>query len=147
MVGDDEMRNNFPLKIIYDKKKKQIKVATSIDNLYKKSVNIRQELAYLEKDYSILIKSIRDTVSTKNKTTDPRLYWLVGESIFRFLERINDMGFYLLNQNKTLARDIGFSESYIRKIISFRKRFKKLSKVNPSIPWAKYRDNKVQIHR
>ncbi len=59
------MRDKFSLKIIYDQQKKQIKVATSIDNLYKKTANIRQELAYLEKDYSILIKSIRDTISIK----------------------------------------------------------------------------------
>ena len=141
------MRDKFPLRIIYDQQKKQIKFATSIDKLYKKSANIRQELAYLEKDYSILIKSIRDTVSTKSKKIDPRLYWLMGDSIVRFLERIDDIGFYLLNQNKTLARDIGVSETSIKKIMAFRKRFKKLSKVNPAIPWAKYRDNKVPVPR
>ena len=131
------MRDKFPLRIIYDQQKKQITFATSIDKLYKKSVNIRQELAYLEKDYSVLINSIRDAVSAKSKKEDPRLYWLMGDIIVRFLERIDDIGFYRLNQNRTLSRDIGVSETSIKKIMAFRKRFKKLSKVNPAIPRGK----------
>ena len=71
----------------------------------------------------------------------------MGDIIVRFLERIDDIGFYLLNQNRTLSRDIGVSETSIKKIVAFRKRFKKLSKVNPAIPWAKYRDNKVPVPR
>ncbi len=142
------MKDKFPLNIINEKQKNRFVAATSINNLYNKSVNIRQELAYLENDYSFLIKSIRDTVSQslQSKKADPRLYWLVGDSIVRFLERIEDIGFYLLNQNKTLSRDIGISENSIKKIISFRKRFIKLSTVNPAIPWVKYRDNKVPVH-
>jgi hypothetical protein len=143
------MKDKFPLNIMNEKQKNRFVAATSINNLYNKSPNIRQELAYLENDYSFLIKSIRDTMSQslQTKKSDPRLYWLVGDSIVRFLERIEDIGFYLLNQNKTLSRDIGISENSIKKIISFRKRFIKLSTVNPTIPWVKYRDNKVPVHR
>ncbi|MGC8719214.1 MAG: hypothetical protein ACP5TY_04305 [Thermodesulforhabdaceae bacterium] len=142
------MKDKFPLKIVTsDQQKNRFKATTSMDKLNEKSKNIRQELAYLEEDYSVLIKTIRDiiAVSSQSRRTDPRLYWLVGDMIIRFLERIDDIGFYLMQQNNTLARDIGVSQSSIEKIVSFRRRFSKLSMVNPTIPWAKYRDNKVPV--
>lgn len=142
------MKDKFPLKIVIsDQQKNRFKATTSIDKLNEKSRNIREELAYLEVDYSILIKNIRDTIaeSSQSRKIDPRLYWLVGDNIFRFLERIDDIGFYLMHQNSTLARDIRVSASSIRKIVSFRRRFAKLSMVNPAIPWSKYRDNKVSV--
>jgi len=142
------MKEKFPLKIVIsDQQKNRFKATTSIDKLNEKSRNIRQELTYLENDYTVLIKTIRDTiaVSSQNRRVDPCLYWLVGDNIIRFLERIDDIGFYLMQQNRTLARDIGVSESSIKKIVSFRRRFSKLSMVNPTISWAKYRDNKVPV--
>ena len=82
-------------------------------------------------------------ISSQQKKVDPRLYWLVGDNIIRFLERINDIGFYLIQQNKTLAGDIQISESSVEKIIAFRRRLKKFSMVNPEISWVNYRENKV----
>lgn len=142
------MKDKFPLKIVIgDQQKNQFKATTSIDKLNERPGNIRQELTYLEQDYTIVIKTIRDTiaVSSQSRRVDPRLYWLVGDDIIRFLERIHDIGFYLMQQNSTLARDIGVSGSSIKKIVSFRRRFPKLSMVNSAIPWAKYRDNKVPV--
>jgi hypothetical protein len=142
------MKDKFPLKIVLtDQQKNRFKATTSIDVLNKMSKNIRRELGYLEADYSILTRTARDTivVSSQRRKADPRLYWLIGDNILRFLERIDDVGFYLLNQNSTLARDLEVSESSIKKLVSFRRRFPKLSLVNPAIPWAKYRDNKVPV--
>lgn len=141
------MRDKFPLRIISEQNKNRFRATTSIDKLKVKHGNIRQELAFLEVDYSSLMKTIQDiiAVSSQSRRIDPRLYWLVGDSISRFLERIDDMGFYFVQQNKTLARDIGLSESSIKKIVSFRRRFSKLSMVSPEIPWARYRDNKVPV--
>lgn len=142
------MKDRFPLRIVTsDQPKNRFKATTSIDKVNEKSKNIRQELAYVQEDYSVLIKTIQDTiaVSSQSKRIDPRLYWLVGDHITRFLERIDDIGFYFMQQNRTLARDIGVSKSYITKIVSFRRRFSKLSMVDPAIPWAKYRDNKVPV--
>ena len=73
------------------------------------------------------------------------MYWLVGDNILRFLNRIDDVGFYLMHQNRTLRRDIGIGGSSVNKIIAFRKRFPNISKVDPAIPWSKYRDNKVTV--
>jgi len=136
------MKEKFPIKIILGKEQnRRFIAATSIDKFNGRTKNIRQELSYFELDYTILTKTICDLISSKSK--DPRLYWLAGDSILNFLNRTDELGFYLERQNHTLARDIGISESSIKKIVSFRRRFPKLSTVNPSISWAKYRNNKV----
>jgi len=60
-----------------------------------------------------------------------------------FLHRIDNLGFYLVNQNRVLGAGIGMSESSIKRIIAFRKRFPDIARVNPTISWSKYRENKV----
>jgi hypothetical protein len=139
------MKDKFPLRIIAGNE--QFKATTSIDSLKDKARNIHLELTYLENDYTSLINSIRSIVSasSQSKKIDPRLYWLLADNIIRFLQRIADMGFYLVQQNRTLARDIGISESSVKKIVSFRRRFPRISLVNCSISWNKYRDNKVAV--
>ncbi len=108
---------------------------------------MRQELSFIETDYTVLLSGIKgllsEAVIRSKKKTDPRLYWLIGENIIHFIERLDDMGFYIVKQNKTFAADIGISESSIGKIISFRKRFSKISMLDPNISWSKYRDNKT----
>jgi hypothetical protein len=139
------MREKFPLKIL--EKNNQFKVATSLEKIKEKSRNIRQELSYLELDYTILMKTVRETISISSgsKKLDPRFYWLVGDYTLNFISRIDDLGYYLLQQNQTLSKSMGISQSSFKKILSFRKRFPKMSLVNPGISWAKYRDNKVPI--
>ena len=87
--------------------------------------------------------SASDATMRSKKKADPRLYWLIGKNIIRFIERLDDLGFYIVKQNKTFAADIGMSESSIGKIISFRKRFSKISMLDQKISWSKYRDNKA----
>ena len=141
-----QINEKYPLKIIRDKITGRCKTATSIDKLDDETKNIRQELSFIETDYTILLSNIRGLLSEASvrskKKADPRLYWLIGEHILRYLERIDDLGFYIVKQNKTLAADAGMSESSIGKIISFRKRFSKISMLDPEISWSKYRDNK-----
>ena len=139
------MKDKLPLKILIQKDR--FKAATSLEILGGESKNIRQTLVYLEKDYSILIKFIQEAiaVSTQNRRVDPRLYWLAGDNIVRFLERIDALGFYLTQQTSILARSIATSESFIQTLISFRLRFSNISMVNPTISWTKYKENKVPI--
>ncbi|RZV40562.1 MAG: hypothetical protein EVJ48_01190 [Candidatus Acidulodesulfobacterium acidiphilum] len=143
----EKTKEKFPLKIIKDKLTGRYKAATSIDKLNDETKNIRRELSFIETDYTILLGDIRGLLSEatmrSKKKADPRLYWLIGENIIRFIERLNDLGFYLLKQNITFAADIGMSESSIGKIISFRKRFSKISMLDQKISWSKYRDNKA----
>jgi hypothetical protein len=84
-------------------------------------------------------------MSSESKKLDPRVFWLVGDHILNFVKRIDDLGYYLLQQNQTLSKSTGISQSSLRKILSFRKRFSTISLVNPGISWAKYRDNKVPL--
>ncbi len=139
------MKEKLPLKILIQKDR--FKAATSLEILAGESKNIRQTLVYMEKDYSLLIKLIRDAiaVSAQGKRVDPRLYWLVGDNIVRFLGRIDVLGFYLAQQISVLARSIETSESFIQTLISFRMRFSNISLVNPAISWTKYKENKVSI--
>jgi len=137
------MKEKHPLKIV--KNKDDIfKATTSIDKVNDNTKNVRQELSYVEVDYAVLIETIQRFLAfSSKKMGDPRLFWLVGDNILRFLERLDEIGFYLIQQNRTLARDIGISESSIKKIVSFRRRFSRISFVDPAIPWSKYRSNKV----
>ena len=142
------MKEKFPLKLVKNNRGSHpFKATTSIEKLVEKSDNTRQALAYVQQDYQLLIEAIRCILNMtfRVKNSDPRLYWLVGDHIIRFLDRIDDIGFYLLEQNQTLARDTGISKVSIEKIVSFRRRFRRLSSIDPSILWSEYRDNKVPI--
>ena len=143
----EKTKEKFPLKIIKDKLTGRYKAATSIDKLNDETKNIRRELSFIETDYTILLGDIRGLLSEaamrSKKKADPRLYWLIGENIIRFIERLDDLGFYIVKQNITFAAEIGISESSIGKIISFRKRFSKISMLDQKISWSKYRDNKA----
>ena len=143
----EKTKEKFPLKIIKDKLTGRYKAATSMGKLNDETKNIRQELSFIETDYMILLGDIRGLLSEaamrSKKKADPRLYWLIGENIIRFIERLDDLGFYLLKQNITFAADIGISQSSITKIISFRKKISKISTLDPNISWSKYRDNKA----
>ena len=94
-----------------------------------------------------MIRTVRDTVSaaSRSRRIDPRLYWLIGDAVIRFLERVDDLGFYLILQDDTLARDTGIAKSSLGKIIYFRRRFLRLSMVDATIPWTNYADNKIPV--
>ena len=139
------MKNKLPLKILIQKDR--FKIAISLEILGDESKNIRQTLTYLEKDYALLIKFIQEAVavSAQGKRVDPRLYWLAGDNIVRFLERIDALGFYLVQQTSVLARSIAISESFLQTLISFRLRFSNIALVDPAISWTKYKENKVPV--
>ena len=143
------MKDKYPLRILVgDETAQRFKVTTSIARVNRASQNIRSELAYLEDDYRILVKAVREclAVTSPGARIDPRLMWLVGDHITNFLARLDDIGFYLVRQNDTLARDMGVSALSIKKVVSFRKRYLRLSMVDPAIPWEEYRENKVPRH-
>ncbi len=143
------MKNKYPIKIsISDKPKKNYIISTSIETLHS-SMNLRLELNFIENDYLFLIEALKRILSTlsKEKKKDPRLFWLIGDFINKYLDRLSDLGYYLMNQNKTISRDIEISESSIEKIMAFRGRFPKISSVDPLILWEKYRENKVKLDK
>lgn len=133
----------FPIKIL--KHSSSFKVTTSVDSVYDNRRNIRQELEYIQHDYLALTKVLRDLYSRTRTTkkSDPRTFWLIGDYVISFFQRLDSLGFYLVKQNETIARDISMSVSSIEKILSFRKRFPFISLVDPAISWSQYRENKV----
>lgn len=133
----------LPLRIV--KQSGKLKATTSVDTLYDDRKNIRHELDFIERDYTLLTKTLKEIHSSSklSKKSDPRDFWLIGEYIISFLQRLDSIGFYLLKQNATIARDTSMSESSIEKILSFRRRFPSISSIDPVIPWSQYRENKV----
>ncbi len=139
------MKDRFPLRIL--EQDGRYKATTSVIELQSKSRRIRQDMGYIEFDYTVMVKAIRniwkEARHRKGKKADPRTYWLVGEYMYLFLDRIDSLGYYLVNQNETLGKSIGFSETSVRRIIAFRRRFPDIVRVDPGVPWAEYRENKV----
>ncbi len=136
---------NPKLPLIIVRQSDKLKATTSVDTLYDDRKKIRHDLDFIERDYTLLTKTIKEIHSSSKlrKKSDPRDYWLIGEYIISFLQRLDSLGFYLNKQNATIARDTSTSESSIEKILSFRRRFPSISSIDPAIPWSHYRANKV----
>ena len=104
-------------------------------------------MSHIEFDYLVTVKVIKDIWKTvqegKGKKIDPRVYWLIGDRLMAFLRRIDNLGFYLVDQNKTLGESIGMSGSSVSRITAFRRRFPDIAQVDPGILWSEYRENKV----
>ena len=141
------MSKRFPIQIVRKNAGEEFTAVTSIHIITSASRNIRKELSFLEQDYTTLVRGVRDiiTMAVKSKKADVRLYWIAADSVMRYLTRLDDLGFYLMKQNKTLGRDTGLSVGSVQKLLAFRKRFTKISLVDPSYSWAKYRANKVPV--
>ena len=133
-------KRHFIRIMVMDNGSNPFRAVTSINRIYDKSSNIRQDLSFIENDYSLLIGLINNlrSIMAKEKKRDPRLFWLIGDSIAGFLKRIDNMGFYLDRQTSTLSRDTNMSESTIRRIMAFWRQFPSISSIDPSISWTKY---------
>lgn len=143
------MIEKFPIQIVRKNNGEEFTAVTSIRVITDASKNVRGDLKFVELDYAGLAENVKKTIAraSKSKRTDVRLYWVAADTVTRFLGRIDDIGFYLVKQNRTLGRDTALSESTVRKLLAFRKRFTRISLVDPSHSWAKYRDNKVPVPR
>jgi hypothetical protein len=141
------MKYRYPLKIhkIEKKGKTFYKAAAAIEKLRVSSGNFFAELKCAEIDYEITLATAKKalSLSAANKRSDPRAYWFVGKALNDYLARLEEMGFYLLKQNRTFSRDLGISESSVKKILAFQRRYPNLTMIDSSIPWSRYRDNKV----
>ncbi len=138
----------YPIRIFRgDNTERPFKISTAMEVMQNVSRNIQKELSFMEQDYAIVIETVKNILALCSKQRDKssRLYWRIGHELSGFLHRIDNLGFYLLNQNETFARDIGIGKSSVDKIIAFNKRFENIYWVDPSIQWGKYRNNKVPM--
>ena len=115
------MSEKYPVKIIENPYDKIFKVSTSIEILNVAKNKIQEDLNYIEQDYTFMICAVRQLIEfvKREKRVNPRIYWLIGDNIVNFIDRLNDLGFYLLNQNRTIAMHIGISESSVKKFWLF----------------------------
>lgn len=137
------MTDRYPLAIAKAGPNGPFKASTTLDRLTATAPAAQREMAYIETDYTLAVEGASRALAASSRDADPRVYWLAGKALHDLLARISDLGFYLVHQNRTLARDLGISESSVGKLIAFCKRFPAVSLVDPSVPWSRYRANKV----
>jgi len=144
------MTRRFPIIIRTDDKSgsPRIRATTSVERLAQPSRGVERDLRAVELDYAVTLAAVKEALAQAARPEhrhDPRAYWLAGGAILSLVDRMSENGFYLVRQNATLARDLGLAEVSVRKVVAFRRRFPRISDVDPSIPWAKYRDNRVPV--
>lgn len=141
------MKDKFPIKIHRRDHEQGVKfiAMTSLEKIMKMSQGIEHQLKFVELDYTVTLTAAREALNSskqKNKG-DVLAFWLLGNILVEFMQRLEEMGFYLVNPNATFARDLGLGASSIKKILSFRKRFPTVLSIDPTVSWSQYRNNKV----
>jgi len=137
----------FPIRIhrIEDTTGLKFKAATSVEALSEASTSLNEQLKLIEMAYDIAITAASRALHmarTSNRTNS-RAIWFVADHLKQFTHQIDGMGFFLADENTTFARDLGMSESSVKKIKSFYRRFPSIWEVNPMTPWNEYRENRV----
>lgn len=137
----------FPVRIhrIEDATGTKFKAATSLETFSQTSSPLEQQLVLIEMAYGVAITGARKALdmARKNNRSDPRAFWLGANELEQFVHQLNGMNFFLTNVNTTFARDLGISESSLKKIRGFYRRFPDSWRIDPTITWNKYRENKV----
>lgn len=141
------MTMQYPVQIQVQKEGNRftVKATTSVEKVTREAQNPEQELRGIELDCSLTLTTAREAIDVggRGKRHDPRAYWLAAKALADFLDRLRQSGFYLVNQNKTLGSALDSSDSSVKKLLAFYRRFPELRLVDPTIPWKKYRDNQV----
>jgi hypothetical protein len=120
------------------------KATTSLDKATKDVKGLKDALRGIEIDYAATIAAARRAISDGHRArgSDSRAYWLAGKQLNDFLRRLESQGHYLVRKNHTMAAHLGIGRASVEKIISFHLRYESPSKIDLSIPWGVYRDNK-----
>lgn len=143
------MKQKFAIRILRHKAEDGLvfRAAASVEALRAADPALRKQLGLIELDYSGTVAAARTYARATSLSAgcDARAYWLIGNAVYDFLKRLGALGFYLAKQNETLARDLGISESSLGKILGFHRRFPDIALVDSTIPWEKYRSNKVPL--
>jgi len=122
----------------------QVKATTSIERALEEGKSLEAELRFVEMDYKASLAGAAAALASagKGRYRDPRAYWLAGKYLADFMDRLEGQGFYLVDVNETPARHLGLSETSIKRIISFYRRYPDPGRIDLSIPWSVYRDSK-----
>jgi hypothetical protein len=122
----------------------EVRATTSIERALENAKWLEAELRCIELDYQVTLSAVKGALSWGNKGrfNDPRAFWFVGKYLGEFVGRLESHGFYLVGKNTTPAKHLGISKSSIEKMIAFYRRYADPFKIDVSVPWSRYRDNK-----
>ncbi|RLE07918.1 hypothetical protein DRZ78_02155 [Candidatus Aerophobetes bacterium] len=146
------MRQRYPIQMqVVEKDSGNIvfKASLPVESIFNSSSKFDELLAYVERKYTQTIRECKELLkrSTFQKRANSKVYWIIGDSILKFMRSLEDTPFYLRNQCAFFARDLGLSQTSIWKIIRFRKKFPKKDLIDPTIPWSLYREGRVELSR
>jgi hypothetical protein len=131
------MNVKFPIKIIIQDNK--FRATTTLEQLNTRAKTISYDLNYIEIDYDSMVKTIQYLFSqTHGKKINLRIYWLIGEHIDSFLNRLDRIGYYLVAQDLTIGKSLGISKSTIYRIRALRKKFENPVDIDPKMLWSDY---------
>ena len=106
--------------------------------------DIKDRLTAVEKEYLTLLKQCEDILSqtkTSKGRPDARLRWMLAEKVSTFLDSsAKRLGVILVNYTDALQRDLGVSESELRYIFRFYRKYKNANELDDRINWSKYRE-------
>ena len=106
--------------------------------------DIKNRLDNVEKQYLSLLthcKSIIAKTKTHEGRPNAKLRWLLAQEISTFLNsNSKNFGMVLVNYTEALQRDLGVSESELRYIFRFFKKYKSINELDGRINWSKYRE-------
>ena len=106
--------------------------------------DIKNRLSATEKEYESLLRQCREIlIETKTPMGRPnaRLRWELADKIHTFLNSsTRKIGVVLVNYVDAFQRDLSISESELRYIFRFYKKYKDPKELDPRINWSKYRE-------
>lgn len=122
----------------------QVKATTSIERALENGRSLQAELRCIELDYQITLSAMKQALAlgSRERSGNPRAFWFAGMYLGKFLKRLESHGFYLVGKNTTPAKHLGMSRASVEKILAFYRRYDDPFKIDTSIPWSTYRDNK-----
>lgn len=133
------MKQRFPVRILQGQSEmRPFRATTALAALDMQDTAVETALAVVELDYAALMAAVGRLIRPPGRAAkvDPRVYWMAGDLIVAFFNRLDELNFYLDWQNKTIARDLHVSESFIKRVTSFRRRVPRLSMVDVSVSWT-----------
>ena len=139
----------YPVVLELKKKDKglQVQATTSVERALENANSLQAELHCIELDYNITLAAVKQALASveEERFRDPRAFWYAGKYLVEFIARLQSHGFYLVGKNTTPAEHLGISRASVAKMMAFYNRYPDPYKIDISISWSKYRDNKEAL--
>ena len=128
-------------------KGQRVRATTSVSRALEEAKTLQAELRCIEVDYRTTLAAAKAALASagSGRYRDPRAYWFAGKHLAEFIDRLESHGFYLVEKNITPAKHLGISRASVEKMMAFYQRYPDPFKIDVSIPWSVYRDNKETV--